>query len=400
MENWKYSIPSVRMLSLRQCSWNLQDLMARQFSYHKDAETKQDVVAPVTLHSLQLLLRRQQESENYRKMKISKEEEEEDDKYPGYESETTSTTCEEDEDNVNNPSSETQCDNARCGNMASSAVLTKNSGKGYELDDSVAGDSKGLITDVSRSMECSLVMQSSAIDSEYHDSSSSTSSDIDAKDSNIKAISSSSNYNASNDLWKPKPVEQLSISSNTVLRVYSSAAAAVEQMQISQGCISKCCRGRRKSAYGFRWRFYTGPPIGCFETANIGRMPLEQLRMLKDQRTEARTGSKNSNQGDDCESLYLHSQVSHVLLDSEIRDTRISSPSTRTSEKVTSSHLLNFQKISESPADQLSTEQVSSSFQYNEHDKKQSFMATKGDRKRAVQQIHIAAGNIIYCSNY
>lgn len=55
-----------------------------------------------------------------------------------------------------------------------------------------------------------------------------------------------------------KPVEQLDIQTNSVITEYISAThAAIAVMGEKQGCsnILNVCKGKRKTAYGYKWRF-------------------------------------------------------------------------------------------------------------------------------------------------
>lgn len=60
-----------------------------------------------------------------------------------------------------------------------------------------------------------------------------------------------------------KCIEQLDLETDEVLRIYPSGSDAAKLMKVSQGGISQCINGLRKSCYGFRWRAYDGPPINC-----------------------------------------------------------------------------------------------------------------------------------------
>lgn len=54
--------------------------------------------------------------------------------------------------------------------------------------------------------------------------------------------------------YSGKPVEMYSISGE-LLRTFSSATEASRQLKIGQAQISSCCRGKRKTAGGYRWGF-------------------------------------------------------------------------------------------------------------------------------------------------
>jgi uncharacterized protein (UPF0248 family) len=52
-----------------------------------------------------------------------------------------------------------------------------------------------------------------------------------------------------------KKVEQVSIETGSVVRAYAGASEAARLNGYSQGTISMACRGERKTAYGFFWRY-------------------------------------------------------------------------------------------------------------------------------------------------
>jgi hypothetical protein len=57
------------------------------------------------------------------------------------------------------------------------------------------------------------------------------------------------------------PVEQLHMRSGQVLRLYLSRAEAAAFMGVHVASIALCCRGTQSHAYGYKWRYYQGPPI-------------------------------------------------------------------------------------------------------------------------------------------
>jgi hypothetical protein len=61
-----------------------------------------------------------------------------------------------------------------------------------------------------------------------------------------------------------KPVEQLDLLTGEVVHRYSSASEAGTLMCADQSTLSTVCLGKGKSAYNFKWRFYTGPLLGKF----------------------------------------------------------------------------------------------------------------------------------------
>jgi hypothetical protein len=63
------------------------------------------------------------------------------------------------------------------------------------------------------------------------------------------------------DISVSSVVEQLHVQSEMVLRRYADTATAADAMKTKHGNILNCCEGRSKTAVGFKWRFYQGPPI-------------------------------------------------------------------------------------------------------------------------------------------
>jgi hypothetical protein len=55
-----------------------------------------------------------------------------------------------------------------------------------------------------------------------------------------------------------KPVEQLDLLTGEVVHRYSSATEAASLMSADQSSLSTVCLGKAKTAYNFKWRFYTG----------------------------------------------------------------------------------------------------------------------------------------------
>lgn len=54
-----------------------------------------------------------------------------------------------------------------------------------------------------------------------------------------------------------KPIFQLD-ESNTILKIWSSIAEASRELNIHDGHISACCKGKRKTCGGFKWRYQNG----------------------------------------------------------------------------------------------------------------------------------------------
>jgi hypothetical protein len=65
------------------------------------------------------------------------------------------------------------------------------------------------------------------------------------------------------DIVKKKYVEIIYIKTGQVLRIFPSQKSASTFLGISQASISQCCTGSKQSLYGFKFRFYCGPPIDC-----------------------------------------------------------------------------------------------------------------------------------------
>ena len=54
---------------------------------------------------------------------------------------------------------------------------------------------------------------------------------------------------------RSKPVLQIDKETNEVIAEYPSAREAARKLNIDQGSISACCRGKQKTAYGFKWQY-------------------------------------------------------------------------------------------------------------------------------------------------
>lgn len=52
-----------------------------------------------------------------------------------------------------------------------------------------------------------------------------------------------------------KPVLQLDINTGQVISEYPSTMEAERQLNINSGNISMCCNGKRKTAYGYKWKY-------------------------------------------------------------------------------------------------------------------------------------------------
>jgi hypothetical protein len=55
---------------------------------------------------------------------------------------------------------------------------------------------------------------------------------------------------------KPKKVLQLDMSTNEIISEFESVGIAAKKINGSQSNLSACLNGRKKSAYGYKWRFY------------------------------------------------------------------------------------------------------------------------------------------------
>lgn len=54
---------------------------------------------------------------------------------------------------------------------------------------------------------------------------------------------------------KSKPICQIDLETGEIIRTWSCAAEAKRQLGIAKGSISACCKGKRKSAGGYIWRY-------------------------------------------------------------------------------------------------------------------------------------------------
>lgn len=52
-----------------------------------------------------------------------------------------------------------------------------------------------------------------------------------------------------------KPVLQIDLETNQIISKYPSEIEAARQLNINQGGISNCCRGKCKTAYGYKWKY-------------------------------------------------------------------------------------------------------------------------------------------------
>ena len=91
-----------------------------------------------------------------------------------------------------------------------------------------------------------------------------------------------------------KMIEQLHPVTGEVLRTYPAGSDAAKFMSISQGGISLCCHGKQADANGFCWRFYDGPAVVWDAAMEARQMPLEQLKVIQQQKLKA-TKSKEGN---------------------------------------------------------------------------------------------------------
>lgn len=60
-----------------------------------------------------------------------------------------------------------------------------------------------------------------------------------------------------------KAVEQLHILTGEILRLHASGKHAAQFFDLSQSGISQCLTTAKTDCYGFRWRYYLGPPVDC-----------------------------------------------------------------------------------------------------------------------------------------
>lgn len=52
-----------------------------------------------------------------------------------------------------------------------------------------------------------------------------------------------------------KAIFQLDKETNNIIKEWTGAKEAAKELGISQGHITNCCQGKRKTAYGFKWRY-------------------------------------------------------------------------------------------------------------------------------------------------
>lgn len=66
-------------------------------------------------------------------------------------------------------------------------------------------------------------------------------------------------YNINTPKTLAKPVYQLDIETDEILKTFPSARQAGLAMGSNNGsCITDCCNGKQKTAYGYKWRFTNG----------------------------------------------------------------------------------------------------------------------------------------------
>ena len=51
-----------------------------------------------------------------------------------------------------------------------------------------------------------------------------------------------------------KPIDQFDLQGNFI-KTWDSAVIAEQELNLSSGGISACCRGKQKKAFGFIWKF-------------------------------------------------------------------------------------------------------------------------------------------------
>jgi len=54
---------------------------------------------------------------------------------------------------------------------------------------------------------------------------------------------------------RSKSVEQIDLTTGEILATYKSVSVVAKLLNYSQANLSNCCNGKRKTAYGFKWRF-------------------------------------------------------------------------------------------------------------------------------------------------
>ncbi len=62
---------------------------------------------------------------------------------------------------------------------------------------------------------------------------------------------------------KTKAILQIHPADDSILRVYNSGKEAAQSLSVSQSGISLCLNGLKSESYGFKWKWYEGPPIDC-----------------------------------------------------------------------------------------------------------------------------------------
>ena len=78
---------------------------------------------------------------------------------------------------------------------------------------------------------------------------------IEAYKLGLKTISEKHKENARQlGLKSGKKIAQLDLNGN-IIKVYSSSRQASLELGISQGNISLCCNGKRRTANGFKWKY-------------------------------------------------------------------------------------------------------------------------------------------------
>ena len=77
---------------------------------------------------------------------------------------------------------------------------------------------------------------------------------IENKKENPEKYKNKKNYNRTDELWQKKKVVQYDLNGNTIRR-WDSMKEAAKELKIVPQSISKCCRGLRKTAKGYIWKY-------------------------------------------------------------------------------------------------------------------------------------------------
>jgi hypothetical protein len=97
-------------------------------------------------------------------------------------------------------------------------------------------------------------------------------------------------------IGKTKSIEQIHPHTGEVLRIYSSGKDAAAFLNVSQSGISLCCGKIKDEAYGFKWRFYTGPGIdlSTIRDKQASLASIQQLQVMRGKKMTPGSGSSSS----------------------------------------------------------------------------------------------------------